>query len=243
MNVLLLRRLTLLGGTVLLTCITATASLLAESVIRADFNGDGILDLAVVNPDADRVCVFLGDGKGGYGPGACFPVGNRPVSLTAADFNNDGNLDLATANSGSNDISILLGVGDGTFGEATNFPAGIGPVVIIAGDFDANGIADLAVANSGSHDISILLGVGDGSFDAPRSFAFVGQPTDMIAEDLNGDGCVDLVIITRDGFCTLLGSCQGDFSGLRCGSFRQVANATRSAECNAGFNSQTNSCK
>src|SRR5262249_11905738 len=82
------------------------------SVTVADFNGDGIPDLAVANLSNATVSVLLGQGNGSFGPAVGYRVGVGPQGLAVGDFNGDGIPDLAVANSGSNTVSVLLGNGD-----------------------------------------------------------------------------------------------------------------------------------
>src|SRR5439155_21534074 len=88
----------------------------------ADFNGDGILDIAIVNSDEvglyrGGISIFLGDGTGGFGPKQLFSIGQggTPQSIVAADVDRDGKIDLVTANEQLGRFSVLHGVGDGTF--------------------------------------------------------------------------------------------------------------------------------
>src|SRR5438034_9520978 len=60
-------------------------------VAVADFNGDGIQDLAVANG------VLLGKGDGSFQGAVNYPAGNGPVSVVVGDFNGDGIHDLAVA--------------------------------------------------------------------------------------------------------------------------------------------------
>ena len=64
------------------------------SVVVADFNDDGRLDLAVANLFSNDVSILL-DNRDGYEPAASFAVGSRPWSIAAGDFNKDGKVDLA----------------------------------------------------------------------------------------------------------------------------------------------------
>ena len=93
-----------------------------------DFNGDGKLDLAVVNYGSSNVSILLGNGDGTFKTAVNYGAGSSaPYSVAVADFNGDGKLDLAVANIASNNVSILLGNGDGTFQAAVNYGAGSNP--------------------------------------------------------------------------------------------------------------------
>jgi VCBS repeat protein len=88
-----------------------------DSVAIADFNGDGIPDLAIAFPEDDvarqtTVSVLLGNGDGTFQAPLAFDVGVGPTSLAVGDFNSDGLPDLAVANVFSNDVSVLLNGAD-----------------------------------------------------------------------------------------------------------------------------------
>src|SRR5262249_28881577 len=78
-----------------------------QAVVIADFNGDGVADLAVANRDSNNVTVLLGsadasgrpstDGGGADLPfefAGPFAVGGSPSALISGDFNGDGVVDL-----------------------------------------------------------------------------------------------------------------------------------------------------
>jgi hypothetical protein len=159
----------------------------AYSLVVADFNNDGIADLAVVNDCADSACatggsvgVLLGNGDGTFQPPIVSPSGGiYAYSLAVGDFNSDGHADLAVTNEydnggGSNggSVSVLLGNGDGTFqSPLSNDSRGTNPFSVVAANFNTNGSIDLAVANSclpalncAEGVITVLAGNGDGTF-------------------------------------------------------------------------------
>jgi hypothetical protein len=186
-----------------------------RSVLKADFNGDGRLDLAT-NGDHTDVSVLLGLGDGTFAAARRFTVGGAPEYLLSGDFNGDGGVDLATANGNSDDVSVLLGLGDGTFAAERRFAGGDRPRSLLSGDFNRDDRLDLATANFGSSHVSVLLGLGDGTF-ADQEISPVGlQPEALLSGDFNGDGWLDLATanIGSNDVSVVLGLGDGRFNAL-----------------------------
>jgi acetyl esterase/lipase len=173
-----------------------------RSVAVADFNGDGLPDLAVANSGSNSVSVFLGSSDGSLSPAGTVAVGTTPSYVTTGDFNGDRLSDLAVANTGSNTVSVLLGNGSGGFGPAGNFAVGAKPVSVAAGDWNGDGNLDLAVANSGANTVSVLRGQGNGSFESATPFATGGSigASSVAIADFDRDGRPDLVAANRGPF-------------------------------------------
>src|SRR5580698_1497879 len=191
-----------------------TAGSNATGVAVADFNGDGIADIAVGNRGASTVSIFLGNGNGTFQSQVTYAVGSTPYQVVAQDFNGDGKLDLAVANNGSGTVSILLGNGNGTFRTQTTYATGANPKGIVATDFNNDGKMDLAVTNSGAGTVSILLGNGDGTFQTQVSYPVDSSPALLATADFNGDGNPDLAVpsfSTSYAISILLGNGDGTF--------------------------------
>ena len=82
-------------------------------VALADYNGDGILDVAASDYGGASVDVLLGKGGGTFGAPLKFSVGNNPTGLQAGDVNGDGKQDLVVTIGGlptapNNLVSVLL---------------------------------------------------------------------------------------------------------------------------------------
>jgi len=182
------------------------------SVAVADFNNDGLPDLAVVNQESNDVTIILGRGEGALAFKATYGVGESPSAIAAGDFNRDGFVDIAVTNVGINMISVRLGRGDGTFQEEKRFAVGVAPMGIAAGDFNGDEFLDLAVANSGGG-ISVLMGRGNGEFEEQVVFAAGDSPEALAVADFDDDYCLDLAVanFTSNDVSILLGNCDGTF--------------------------------
>ena len=100
--------------------VRAPAGLDPQAIATADFNDDGIPDLAVVDTThqltSSYLSILVGKGDGTFQPPAKFRVhGVGASQLTVADFNGDGKPDVATVNVISQNVSVLI--------NTTPFPA------------------------------------------------------------------------------------------------------------------------
>jgi len=89
------------------------------NVAGADFNRDGLLDLALITPEAELL-VLLQAGEGSYRQSFRYRLDTRAQTLFAADTDGDGTPDLAVAHTRGRNLSILRGYGDGTFSPVRN---------------------------------------------------------------------------------------------------------------------------
>lgn len=87
------------------------------AVACADFNGDGLADLAVASPGRGVVSVFLGQGDGVLAPEVTFPM-EGGSAVAARDADADGWVDLAVTNEADGTVQLLRGHGPGGFSPA-----------------------------------------------------------------------------------------------------------------------------
>jgi Flp pilus assembly secretin CpaC len=92
------------------------------SITIADFNIDGLPDLAVADQGDNAVSFLLNLGGGLFGPNFELPVGTSPDSVVSADFNGDSSPDVAVANNGSANVSVILN--SSSFGPSSGVSAG-----------------------------------------------------------------------------------------------------------------------
>ncbi|MDD9934737.1 MAG: FG-GAP-like repeat-containing protein [Myxococcales bacterium] len=179
----------------------------------ADLDGDGYIDLMIVNEDSLDLRIFMnrGDGSGTFEPYTetpIVPLDQRASPSETTDFNGDGVLDLVTANLDANNLSILFGNGDGTFVESQKIRVGEQPRGVAVIDADGDGDVDIANTNANSDNMSVLLNDGSGLFpedegpglqffDSGHGMVTASQEFGLFAGDMNEDGLLDLVIGAR----------------------------------------------
>jgi trimeric autotransporter adhesin len=180
-----------------------------NTVLTADFNGDGIPDLVILGNDT--ISVLLGNGDGTF-TAAPYPSSELPGAIAVGDFNGDGIPDLAVAPAlDEGNSEVLLGKGDGTFTIANgSFGIGNGTSTsnsIAAADFNGDGKLDLVETCASLDDgpcnlLLIQFGNGDGTFmQSPAvliALAFSGSQS-MAVGDFNGDGQPDLAVTNSGG--------------------------------------------
>lgn len=129
------------------------------SLLMADFNRDGNLDIVTGNSIANDVSFFGGHGDGTFSAGVISPSLNFPDSIAAGDVNGDGILDLVAVAANFQQVVVTLGKGDGTFGnfyQRVEFAAGQQPWAVALGDFNQDNKLDIVTANT-VHQVNLTI--------------------------------------------------------------------------------------
>jgi len=208
----------LIAGTPSLTWAQLSSSVAGPSpaqIAAADFNGDGITDVAVLNPNYDALSILQGNPDGTFTMSNLSPqTANTPTGITTGDFNGDGIVDRAVVN-GNGVVNVYLGNGDGSFQPLSSLTtvasSGAG---IVSGDFNNDGIADLAISDSMMGQVVTLFGKGDGTFKAGSTTGSTSYtPGAMAVGDFNSDGNMDIAVANYGGAISLLfGNGDGTFT-------------------------------
>jgi hypothetical protein len=190
----------------------STLGLNSQAVALGDVNGDGKLDLAVVDdcvpPTAtcttEFVDVFLGNGDGTFKTAKSSVPSSTDITFVGfGDLNGDGKPDILTVDPDAAFATVMLGAGDGTFQIATGYETeGTSPVFGALGDLNGDGKTDLAIANSCQVNsqstctgtVLVLLGNGNGTFQGQPDYPVTGNSSlgSLAVADFNGDGRPDL---------------------------------------------------
>ena len=149
-----------------------------ERLRSADFNHDGLADVATTNLDDGTVTILLGDGKGGFlnAAGSPFAAGAKPWEMFVEDLDGDGNPDLVVVipyqrdigSAAESAVTVLLGDGRGSFRPMAGTPLPLGECrganSVSAGDLSGSGEQAIVVACAESRTLMLFERRRDGGF-------------------------------------------------------------------------------
>ncbi len=198
-----------------------------SSIVAADFNQDGNMDVATSNPGTNTAVILVGNGTGVLTRKPVQAAGTDPIALATTDVNNDGYPDVVafdklSASSGA--VTVLLGYGDGTLQAPQTISESFLPGTQAAvADFNLDGSPDLAVTRQNTSQVSVLLNnILETQYPDGRSFTAynplatgMGNFADSIAVgDFNRDGKLDVAIsyLQDNDVRILFGNGAGSFS-------------------------------
>jgi hypothetical protein len=172
-------------------------TLLSELTI-ADFNGDGIPDVAT---GIGEVIILLGNGTGGLKTSLAFggPAGSS--YLAAGDLRGTGRADIvATSN---NSVGVLLSRPNGAFQSPQFYRTGNAPNRGVIADINGDGIEDLVVTHFGANGATVTVSLGNGKLGfGPAITTKVpsyanSNPVGVAVGDFNHDGKADLAVFSN----------------------------------------------
>lgn len=181
------------GDGTFLSPLDFASSFAPRSIHIADFNVDGIPDLAITGPIG--FSLSLGNGNGTF-QSPVFVSTGFSSEISTGDLNQDGKIDVAEFvhnifNQKNVFFSTVLGNGDSTFQSSKSVGPASGKLSLLA-DFDGDQVPDAVAEGGGS--IFVWLNNGDATFQAPLSTVAGASSGGIAASDLNGDGATDLIV-------------------------------------------------
>ena len=125
------------------------------SVTAADFNGDGLIDVAAGSGEGiGAVAVWFGTISGEFQAGDGHEIAVGPTKITAEDLTGDGRSEIIVASYVGHEVAVL---GSDATEPLYRMKSDGSPYGICTGDFDGDGRIDFAIANYGVEYITIFL--------------------------------------------------------------------------------------
>jgi len=175
------------GSLVQLSVVTTSHA--GRDLVDGDFDGDGLLDVALVDKS---VGIFFGDGAGGFSAAPARVLPSDAAGIDRGDFNEDGLLDVVVTLPAEDQVWILAG--DGLGGFLTPAILGGDFRSVTAADVDGDGHLDYGLTG-GSSGSRVYFGNGAGwivRFEAIPHQASGAK--DMALVDMDGDSLVDVAV-------------------------------------------------
>jgi hypothetical protein len=177
------------------------------NVILADFDGDGVIDVAENDSETGELNVYLFAGETAYS-GVAVPTQDGvydACNATAGSLTGSTGLPaIVDVNCGDDTITVFNNNGSGVFSEGVYYPSAVTPTTTAdiypeaatIADVNGDGNGDVVISNDDSSDVTILTGNGDGTLNLTSVGYAVGgfAYSAAIVTDLNGDGLPDILV-------------------------------------------------
>ncbi|WP_421774142.1 FG-GAP-like repeat-containing protein [Gracilimonas sp.] len=176
----------------------------ARSLTYADFDGDGVLDVAAAYDNV--LAWYQNDGSLNFSSVDGSVIETFPVisnyntqKVIAFDVNLDGDTDIIHLHTVGDDISYYENNGTGTF-VLQQLVDGNAPLAgdVKAADFDGDGDFDLVAAHTASDQVVQYVN-NAGTFAAASVItSSVDAPQNIVTADLDNDGFIDVLSISQN---------------------------------------------
>jgi type II secretory pathway component GspD/PulD (secretin) len=168
------------------------------AVTVADFNQDGIPDLAILNQTSNSVTVYEGVGNGTFKlfSNTSLATGAFPVAISSGTLAGSTGPALAIANQNDNSVTVYLGNGNGTFVAASQSPlaTGAAPSGITIADLANTSYGGIAVTVPSAGTVIGFLDQGNGTFSTGVDSPAGDDPESIIVGDFTGNTYPDVVL-------------------------------------------------
>jgi hypothetical protein len=168
----------------------------ATTIVPADFDRDGHVDLAVPSRDRGQSRIYFNDGRAGFArTGAFGPSDAAGRAGAAADFNGDGAMDLAVGDEAAASMTVYMNDGKGRLTPGFHVAdKQRKPYAMTAGDLNGDRHPDIVLGyTEGRHSVFINDGSGKGFVEVTFGDK-AGSAYGFAIGDIDGDGKPDIAL-------------------------------------------------
>ncbi len=175
-----------------------------DQIATGDLDGDGKIDLLVVDLHADSVTILRNTGTPGtiaFAPKQIMAAGTNAGSIAVGDMDNDGKPDLVACRGSV--VTVFRNIstpGNIAFATGQDIPLSASLRNIILADFDGDGRLDLAGPASSADAAVVFRNTTSGgtfSFGGAQSDSTDPAPIALTTSDFDGDGILDLAALSQ----------------------------------------------
>lgn len=166
----------------------------ATSIVAADFDKDGHIDLAVPERDGGQSRIYFNDGKANFTRILPFGPGSAAARVaSAADFDHDGDLDLVVGDEAAALMVVYTNDGKGNLREGFRFQDRTRvPYALATGDLNLDARPDIVIGYISARP-SVFFNTGTGTGFTQIEFGDgKGSAYGFALGDLDGDGAPDI---------------------------------------------------
>ncbi len=182
-------------------------------ITTADMDGDGNLDIIIVDWTGTQAEIFYGDGNRHF-TNKVLPSWGAPDSIAVGDLNGDGKLDVVI---GGEKETVYINTGGRTFLQTGNFQPGFKSDSVVIKDINGDGFGDVISVSQTQSVLNILYGLPGGMLDDNVNdiitYGLSGGATNLLLQDVNGDGIPDAIVsyASTPAISVLIGTSDGHF--------------------------------
>jgi hypothetical protein len=173
----------------------------ATTITPADFNQDGLIDLAVPHRDRGQSHVYLNGGNAMFPDTMRVPFGPADARIRmaeVADLNADGFLDIVAIDE-EHGVAVCFGQRDHTFSPGVEVAGGgVTPYALAVSDLNGDGKIDIIVGHIEAAS-TVYFNDGSGRAFQPVQFGDArGAVYGFAIGDLDSDGHLDIAVARSD---------------------------------------------
>lgn len=184
-----------------------------NTILSADINLDGNLDLLSLNTDVNSLGIHFGDGTGIFDTAELYSSVAPDVAAVA----------LVQLNADEDDFADLVSIGQKTLYVSYGVPELAGavsapfeppiaieysggvPTSVDAADLNDDGFTDIFVTDRDSAELIVFFNLGNREFAINQlGLSTRPSPAEGVADDLNEDNCPDLIVRSPSGMTILM---------------------------------------
>ncbi len=170
----------------------------SNSLVAADMNGDGYIDVVETDSYYDSLHVMINNGSGAFTNAYTSATPAILHSVTAVDIDNDGDMDIVAVDPTDKDIRVYTNDGTGKLTIGTTGGGLYTPSAMAMYDFNNDGLMDAVTADGSDNNINVLISNNPVLFFNGSSYSAGSYPASITTADVDADNDADILVGNED---------------------------------------------